>query len=54
MLSGTTTGILDRNTCADLKIEPTASPRAWYGHPLDLGRITTALWCADQRPPNQN
>jgi hypothetical protein len=43
-------GIERRNRAAAIAIDPdTVTPR-WYGDPLDLGHITTALWCADQRP----
>jgi hypothetical protein len=28
--------------------------RRRYGDPLDLGHITTALWCADQRASDSN
>ena len=52
--SGTTVGILDRKTRAGIAVErDTITPR-WYGDPLDLGHITTALWCADQRPLDSN
>jgi Domain of unknown function (DUF222)/HNH endonuclease len=51
---GTTTGVLDRNTRAGLAIDPTTIIPRWYGDPLDLGHITTALWCADQRTPDRN
>jgi 5-methylcytosine-specific restriction endonuclease McrA len=45
-----TDGIECRNRAAGIDISPdTVMPR-WYGDPLDLGHITTALWCADQRP----
>jgi hypothetical protein len=52
--SGTTVGILDRNGGAGIVIERDAITPTWYGDPLDLGHITTALWCADQRPSDSN
>jgi hypothetical protein len=45
----TVTGTInERNADAGLTIDAdTVKPR-WYGDPLDLDHITTALWCADQ------
>ena len=38
-----------RNRAAGIAVDATAITPRWYGDPLDLGHITTALWCADQR-----
>jgi len=52
--TGTAIGVLDRNASDGITVEPdTITPR-WYGDPLDLGHITTALWCADQRARDSN
>jgi hypothetical protein len=51
---GATAGIVDRNTRAGIAVEPTTITPRWYGDPLDLGHITTALWCADQRRRDLN
>jgi len=36
---------------AGIEIDPATVMPRWYGDPLDLGHITTALWCIDQRRP---
>jgi hypothetical protein len=41
--------LTERNAAVGLAIDAdTVKPR-WYGDPLDLDHITTALWCADHR-----
>jgi hypothetical protein len=52
-LRGDSGAIERRNRGAGIAIDSTAITPRWYGDPLDLGHITTALWCADQRerPP---
>ena len=42
-----------RNRAAGIAVGAASITPRWYGDPLDLGHITTALWCADQRegPP---
>lgn len=40
---GAAVAILDRNARAGLTIEPTAITPRWYGDPLDLDHVTTAL-----------
>ncbi|MDQ1430295.1 MAG: hypothetical protein QOF40_897 [Actinomycetota bacterium] len=42
-------GIERRNQAAGIAIDPATVMPRWYGDPLDLGHITTALWCVDQR-----
>jgi 5-methylcytosine-specific restriction endonuclease McrA len=42
-------GIEHHNRAAGIEIGPTTVRPRWYGDSLDLGHITTALWCADQR-----
>ncbi len=37
------------NRASGLTIDATTVTPRWYGDPLDIGHITTALWCADQR-----
>jgi hypothetical protein len=48
-LRGDSGAIERRNRGAGIAIDSTAITPRWYGDPLDLGHITTALWCADQR-----
>jgi hypothetical protein len=48
-LNGSADGVERRNRAAGIAIEPDSITPRWYGDPLDLGHITTALWCADQR-----
>jgi 5-methylcytosine-specific restriction endonuclease McrA len=43
-----------RNRAAGTTIDATTITPRWYGDPLDLGHITTALWCADQRRSDCN
>ncbi len=44
-----------RNRAAGIVIDATTVMPPWYGDPLDLGHITTALWCVDQRDrPSRN
>jgi hypothetical protein len=38
-----------RNRAAGISLDATSITPRWYGDALDLGHITTALWCADQR-----
>jgi hypothetical protein len=42
-------GIEQRNQAAGIEIDPTTVMPRWYGDPLDLDHITTALWCVDRR-----
>jgi 5-methylcytosine-specific restriction endonuclease McrA len=42
-------GIERRNQAAGIDIDPSTVTPRWYGDPLDLDHITTALWCVDQR-----
>jgi hypothetical protein len=48
-LRGDSGAIERRNRAAGVSVDSTAITPRWYGDPLDLGHITTALWCADQR-----
>jgi hypothetical protein len=48
-LRGEPGAIERRNRAAEIAVDSTAITPHWYGDPLDLGHITTALWCADQR-----
>jgi len=48
-LRGDSGAIERRNRGAGIAIDSTVITPRWYGDPLDLGHITTALWCADQR-----
>ncbi len=47
-------GIERRNQAVGIDIDPSTVMPRWYGDPLDLGHITTALWCVDQRRPDRN
>jgi Domain of unknown function (DUF222) len=47
-LRGESGAIERRNRAAGISVDSTAITPRWYGDPLDLGHITTALWCADQ------
>ncbi|MFI5047614.1 MAG: DUF222 domain-containing protein [Acidimicrobiia bacterium] len=42
-------GIERRNRSAGIEIDPTTVMPRWYGDPLDLGHVTTALACIDPR-----
>ena len=42
-------GIERRNRSTGIEINPTTTMPRWYGDPLDLGHITTALACIDPR-----
>ncbi len=54
-LRGAVGGIEPRNRAAGIAIDSTTVTPRWYGDPLDLDHITTALWCADQRDrPSKN
>jgi hypothetical protein len=48
---GTATRVVDRNRRVGLDVGTTTITPHWYGDPLDLGHITTALWCAEQGDP---
>ncbi len=48
-LRGEANAVERRNRAAGIAVDATAITPRWYGDPLDLGHITTALWCADQR-----
>ncbi len=52
-LRGEPDAVERRNRATGIAIGATAITPRWYGDPLDLDHITTALWCADQRgrPP---
>jgi 5-methylcytosine-specific restriction endonuclease McrA len=47
-------GLEDRNHRTGLAIDPTTVTPRWYGDSLDLGHITTALWCTDHRRSDLN
>ena len=53
-LRGAAGDVAQRNRAAGIAIGPTTVSPRWYGDPLDLGHITTALWCADQRHRDRN
>ena len=54
-LRGSPDGIERCNRNAGFTLEPDSIIPRWYGDPLDLGHITTALWCVDQRDrPSRN
>ena len=48
-LRGEANAVERRNRAAGIVVDATAITPRWYGDPLDLGHITTALWCAAQR-----
>jgi 5-methylcytosine-specific restriction endonuclease McrA len=54
LLGVTAGGIEHHNREAGLAIDPTTVTPRWYGDPLDLGHITTALWCTDHRRSDLN
>jgi uncharacterized protein YlxP (DUF503 family) len=48
-------GLELRNRTSGITVEPDSITPRWYGDPLDLGHITTTLWCVDQRDgPSRN
>jgi hypothetical protein len=51
---GRTVGVIDRNEAAGVEVGTTTITPRWYGDPLDLGHITTALWCTDRQRPDRN
>jgi 5-methylcytosine-specific restriction endonuclease McrA len=54
-LSGSAGGLELRNRAAGITVATGSVNPRWYGDPLDLGHITTALWCVDQRDrPSRN
>jgi hypothetical protein len=48
-LRGEAGAVERRNRAAGIAVDATAITPRWYGDPLDLAHITTALWCAEQR-----
>jgi hypothetical protein len=48
-IGGEAGAVKRRNHVAGLAVDATSITPRWYGDSLDLGHITTALWCADQR-----
>jgi hypothetical protein len=51
-----TGGIEERNRAAGISVDAIAITPRWYGDPLDLGHMTTKLWCVHQRqrPPRNS
>jgi hypothetical protein len=42
-------GVERHNHRRGVAVDPTTPIARWYGDPLDLDHVTTALWCIDHR-----